>query len=95
MVLAMAPELVQMDKASPQYPNFPDTDTSLFFFGRVSVAWLAHDWSENGIYGDATLGSAEKGEALIDEGVDNLTKLLAQATESVRTRKNLHLQSKI
>ena len=76
MLLAMAPELVQMDKASPQYPNFPDTDSSLFFFGRVSVAWLAHDWSETGIYGDPTLGTAPKGEALIAEGVRHLTKLL-------------------
>ena len=57
-------------------PNFPDTDSSLFFFGRVSVAWLAHDWSKTGIYGDPTLGTAEKGEALIAEGVRRLTKWL-------------------
>ena len=75
MILAIAPELVQMDKATQQYPDFPDTDTSLFFFGRTSVAWLAHDWSETGIYGDATLGTAEKGEALINEAIKTLTKL--------------------
>ena len=75
LMLAMAPELVKMELAPTSYPDFPETDTGLFFFGGVSAAWLADDWSETGIYGDATLGSAEKGHALLEAAVANLSKL--------------------
>lgn len=76
LILAMAPELVKMELAPTSYPDFPETETGLFFFGNVSAAWLAEDWSDTGVYGDATLGSAEKGQALLDAAVTNLTKLL-------------------
>lgn len=77
LILAMAPDLVKMELAPTSYPNFPETDTDLFFFGSVSNAWLADDWSDTGVYGDATQGTAEKGEALLGAGVKNLTKLFA------------------
>ena len=76
LILAMAPELVHMSLAPTSYPDFPETDTDLFFFGGASAAWLADDWSETGVFGDATLGSAEKGHALLKAAVANLTKLL-------------------
>ena len=50
-------------------------ETYLFFFGTASAAWLADDWSETGVYGDATKGTAEKGEILLETAVQNLTKL--------------------
>ncbi|MEM9777252.1 MAG: creatininase family protein [Chloroflexota bacterium] len=77
LILAMAPELVQMELAPTSYPDFPETDTGLFFTGNASAAWLADDWSDTGVFGDATLGSAEKGEALLKAAVENLTKLFA------------------
>ena len=75
LILAMAPDLVKMELAPTSYPDFPETGTELFFFGNVSAAWLADDWSETGVYGDATLGSAEQGQALLAAAVKNLTKL--------------------
>lgn len=75
LILAIAPELVQMEKAITSYPNFPETDTALFFFGTAETAWLADDWSESGVYGDATLGTAAKGEALLAAAVKNLGEL--------------------
>ena len=65
-----------MEHAVCEYPPFPETDTPLFFFGTASAAWLADDWSKSGVYGDATLGSAEKGHALIETTIANLGKLI-------------------
>lgn len=76
LILAMAPELVKMELAPTSYPDFPEADTDLFFFGSASVAWLADDWSETGVFGDGTLGTAEKGDALLQAAITNLTKLL-------------------
>ncbi len=75
LILAMAPELVKMDLAVKSFPAFPETDTDLFFFGTASAAWLADDWSETGVYGDATKGTAEKGEILLETAVESLSKL--------------------
>ena len=75
LILATNPDLVKMEHAATTYPDFPVTDTPLFFFGSVNAAWLADDWSDTGIYGDATLGTAEKGEALLASSVENLVKL--------------------
>ncbi len=77
LVLAIAPELVNMEKAVTHFAQFPHTDTDLFFFGAASTAWLSRDWSETGVFGDATLGTAEKGEALIAGAVTRLGKLIA------------------
>lgn len=77
LILALEPEMVKMEHAVTTYAEFPDTDTPLFFFGRASAVWMAEDWSDTGIYGDATLGTAEKGEALLAASVKNLGKLFA------------------
>jgi creatinine amidohydrolase/Fe(II)-dependent formamide hydrolase-like protein len=76
LLLTLAPELVQMDKAVCELPDFPETDTPLFLFGQVSAAWLAHDWSRSGVFGDATRGTAVKGEALMAKAVENLVKVI-------------------
>jgi len=76
LVLALAPELVHMERAPRHFPDFPATGTPLFFFGPASAAWLAADWSASGVFGDATLGTPEKGRALIAQGVLRLTPLL-------------------
>ncbi|HRW04558.1 MAG TPA: creatininase family protein [Caldilineaceae bacterium] len=78
LVLAIAPELVDMSKAVCHFAPFPETETDLFFFGRASTAWLSRDWSESGVFGDATLGTAEKGEALIAAAVARLGQLIAE-----------------
>lgn len=75
LILATNPEMVRMEHAVATFSDFPETDTPLFFFGPVNAAWLADDWSDSGIYGDATLGTAEKGEAILAESVKNLVKI--------------------
>ena len=76
LVLEIAPELVQMEKAIRHFPPFPDTESDLFLFGPASTAWLSADWSDSGVFGDATLGSADKGHALIVAAVERLGKLI-------------------
>ena len=76
LVLAIAPELAHMDKAVKHFPDFPQTDTPLFFVGRANAAWLTQDWSESGVFGDATLGTAEKGAQLIEAAVKQLGNLI-------------------
>ncbi len=75
LILALEPEMVKMEHAVTTYADFPETDTPLFFFGNTSVSWMADDWSDTGIFGDATLGTVEKGEALLATSVKNLGKL--------------------
>jgi len=77
LVLALRPDLVEMEKAVKHFARFPHTDTPLFYFGAASTAWLADDWSASGVFGDATLGTAEKGRALIEAAAPKLAALIA------------------
>ena len=76
LMLAIAPELVHTDRALRHIPSFDDGDTPLHFFGAASAAWLTRDWSPSGVFGDATLGSAEKGEQLLTAAVSRLSGLI-------------------
>jgi creatinine amidohydrolase len=86
LLLTIAPELVDMEKAVRHYAAYPVAAPSpsqgegggspLFFFGPAASAWLSRDWSESGIFGDATLGTAEKGDALIAAGGQRLAELI-------------------
>jgi len=78
LMLAIAPELVQMDKATCHFAPFPDTGTPLFFFGPASTAWLSRDWSPTGVFGDATLGTAEKGQAMLAAAAERLGALIIE-----------------
>lgn len=77
LVLAIDPALARMDRAVSHFAAFPETDTSLFFFGHASAAWLSRDWSPTGVFGDATIATAAKGEQLIAAAVDRLGALIA------------------
>ena len=76
LMLALAPALVQMDKATRHFAPFPESTTPLFFFGAASTAWLSRDWSPTGVFGDATLGTAEKGHAIIEAAAERLAALI-------------------
>ena len=76
LMLALAPELVQMAQAVRHYPAFPNLTAPLFFFGNASAAWLTRDWSESGVFGDATLATAAKGTALIEAATAKLAHLI-------------------
>ena len=68
MMLALAPELVQMDKAAPEYPEFPE----LFGTGPIGLDSFNH----SGVFGDPRPATAEKGETLIAGIAEESVKLI-------------------
>lgn len=70
LMLAVAPELVQMDKAVSEYP---EKDFGYFHGGRPMG-----ELSESGVFGDATLGTAEKGEAMLEVFTDNMAAAIRE-----------------
>lgn len=69
MMLAIAPETVHMDKAVDEVPNVP---RSYLSYGSILRA------SESGVWGEATKGTAEKGERIFERltevAAEDLTK---------------------
>lgn len=57
IMLAVAPEGVDMERAEPSYPNFPPT------FGSEPMQF--RDFNPSGVFGDPRPATAAKGEALI------------------------------
>lgn len=68
LMLAAKEELVDMDKAVCEYPEKPD----LYGLDASSLSEI----SKSGIYGDATKATKEKGEAIIEELIDNIVDVL-------------------
>jgi creatinine amidohydrolase len=57
MMLALAPDAVRLDRAQPEYPDFPP------LFGSEPMKLSA--FNKSGVFGDPRPATAEKGEALI------------------------------
>lgn len=77
LMLHVAPEQVQMTRAIKHIPTFPDATPALGLFGAAAAIWLTPDWSPTGVFGDATLGTADKGRAILDAGAAKLAALIA------------------
>jgi creatinine amidohydrolase len=73
LVLALQPGIVKMDKAVKHYMKPP-----MPLFGSVSVAWLTPDWSETGVFGDATAANPDKGIALLDYASQRLAEIISK-----------------
>ncbi len=58
MMLALAPETVRMERAAPEYPEFPE------LFGSEPMQLSA--FNKSGVFGDPRPATAEKGEQLIE-----------------------------
>ena len=82
IMLAMHPELVDMDKARDFRPL---TDTLIRDFehirvgGGAKLGWQAHDLNTAGACGNATLATAEKGQ----ETIDFVTKKLIEVFDEI------------
>lgn len=57
IMLALAPDTVRMDRAKPEYPEFPE------LFGSEPMKLSA--FNKSGVFGDPRPATAEKGEAMI------------------------------
>lgn len=70
LMLAVAPHLVDMHKAVREYP---DRDRGYFQGGRPMG-----ELSESGVFGDATLATAAKGEAMLSIFVDSMARAVRE-----------------
>lgn len=76
--LALRPHLVDMERAEPFVPSFDSR--YLDFSSRRSVDWYGRtvDISSNGVLGDPTVASAEKGRRMWDVIVKRLVELVEE-----------------
>jgi len=79
VVLALEPESVNMEKAE-NFPSFQQilakTNKHLRAYGPHAFGWKAQDLNAQGVTGDASIATAEKGEALIKTAVTGLIELI-------------------
>ena len=65
LMLALDPSRVRMDKLTRFYPEPPSETLALEFTG-ATYAWLTRDLSPSGLFGDATLATAERGRRRLE-----------------------------
>lgn len=84
LYLALAPELVQMDKAVREIPDWDSEHVWMDWTdGALSVMPQWSGWSESGVVGDATVATAEKGEAWLAAAVTEIGEFI----EDIATRR--------
>ena len=86
MLLAINPDLVDMEKANAEFPNFPETITkspalhnAVFFSSPGSV----YRMTESGTWGDASKATAEKGERILEAGVKAVINIMADFEKTI------------
>jgi creatinine amidohydrolase len=72
IMLAIAPQLVRMDLAKPDYGNDPAPGVFVTPATMQSTDPGAPGYSETGAFGDPTLASADKGRAFLDAMIGDL-----------------------
>lgn len=78
LMLAVAPELVRMERAVCEYPARIEDPGELRPEDAPAVfSWLTHDVSRSGVMGDAPAATAEKGHRWLDEAATALAARIA------------------
>jgi creatinine amidohydrolase len=79
LYLALRPDLVQMDKAVREVPEWTENVWNDWPGGGALSYWPHWSaFSESGVMGDATAGTAEKGEAFLAEAQDEVARLIGE-----------------
>jgi len=68
LMLDSRPELVDMSRAEPEYPEFSEEYT----YGAEQLGNI----SESGVYGDPTLASTDKGRVMFERFVDEAVRII-------------------
>ena len=80
LMLAFNPECVDMSKAK-DFRSAAET-SAISPIGPISRGWIASDLNADGTVGNASLGTAEKGEATANHQVAGFIELLRQVVEA-------------
>jgi len=81
LMLAICPEKVDMAKAadfSSRQTSFLADNKWLSAYGRHAFGWKIQDLNPAGVVGNASIASAEKGNALLKHAVSGLLELLGE-----------------
>ena len=79
LMLHFRPDLVRMDKAQNFVSKAEWMGEQSKYIQPLpphSLAWIAHDLNPNGVVGDASLGTAEKGAAICRHQVEGFVEML-------------------
>jgi creatinine amidohydrolase len=81
MMLYLAPELVDMSRATRNVPEHLAANRYVRFGGPVGFGWLSNDFGSDGHIGDPTPATAERGKELFEAAVtafaESLTEIAA------------------
>jgi creatinine amidohydrolase len=73
LYLAIHPELVQMDKAVREIPDWGADHVWMDWNdGPLSIKGQWSGWTESGVIGDATVATAEKGRIWLEQAVSEI-----------------------
>ncbi|MFN8525701.1 MAG: creatininase family protein [Chloroflexota bacterium] len=75
-ILALAPELVHLDRRVGDYPNVPAGFALPTMPSGITFAWLTSDFSSDGVCGDPSTATAEKGQKIVEVAVSRLAEAL-------------------
>jgi creatinine amidohydrolase/Fe(II)-dependent formamide hydrolase-like protein len=75
-ILALAPELVKLDRRVGEVPVVPEGFALPTMPTGVPFAWLTSDFSESGVCGNNEAASREKGEQIVELAVTRLAEAL-------------------
>jgi creatinine amidohydrolase len=79
LYLALRPDLVQMDKAVREVPEWTENVWNDWPGGGALSFWPHWSaFSESGVMGDATAGTAEKGEAFLAAAQDEVARFIGE-----------------
>lgn len=81
ILLRCHPELVRRELAPSSLPAHLTTFKHPPFMGPLTFAWLTPDISQDGVLGDATLASSEKGERFLADAAQQVAGLLGDISE--------------
>lgn len=79
LMLALAPELVRMERAVAEFP--PASPSRIGLAGPARKAWLTSDVSKSGVLGDATIADAAQGERMLNEIARAIAMVLVAMAE--------------
>ena len=77
VMLALSPERVRFERRDAAFPAFQGQSLNLEFTG-ANVAWLTRDFMQSGTWGDATVATAERGQARVAALVPQLMRILTE-----------------
>lgn len=78
VMLHLAPDLCDMSKATRRVPDKLAENTYVRFGGRVSFGWLSNDFHPEGVIGDPTAATAERGAELFAGSVRSFCDALRE-----------------